>query len=114
MWKPGRTWRGRAPEGREAAEHSADGLGAVSGWPLGREVEWASPQQEKKTPRKLSGATFGSWEVLEVPLDQEGTSQGVRSVELVLACRGLLQRQGFKRLDLSKCKNLLIFPHCMV
>ena len=54
-------------EGRKAAEHSPDVLGTVLGgqW-AGKCGSGLSLQQEKKTPRtRLSGVTFGSWEVLE-------------------------------------------------
>ena len=53
MWKPGRTWWGGLPEGREAAEHSPDVLGAVSGWPVGREVwEWAFSSAREEDPTR--------------------------------------------------------------
>lgn len=101
---------GRASGGREAAEHSPDGPAQSQAG------QWAGRCGSgflfnKRRPHALGCLVLPlghgkSWK----PLDQEGTSQGVRTVELVLACRGLPQRQEFKRLDLSKCKNLLIFP----
>ena len=67
MLKLGRTWRGGLLGGREAAEHSPDGLAqSQAGQWAGRCGSGLSLQQEKKTPRtRLSGVTFGSWEVLE-------------------------------------------------